>query len=147
MGTKENANGLVVVAKPEPKVRAEKPKFEKAVWISRLGTSVTEDIVRDYITQNTSVSNCSVHKLVKKDRDLSTLNFISFEIAVNETDFAVLNDKNVWPANVMVREFVEIKPQTLGDFMPNGSNASSSKAAAAESSDDLMDLGVTTPTN
>lgn len=149
MGTKASTSGLVVVAVPETKIRAEKPKFTKAVWISRLGPTTTEEMVREYITQNTSVSNCSVHKLVKKDRDLSTLNFISFKIAVNETDFGILNDKEVWPANVMVREFVEVKPTSFGDFLPTNMGASGPSATGNTQSyahSETMDLTAESPT-
>lgn len=119
MGTNENANRLVVVEKPQPKKKAaENPKYEKAVWVSRLAKSVTEEDIRDHITKSTMASsNFTVHRLVKKDRDESALNFVSFKISVNLPDFEILNDPNVWPKNVMVREFVEIKPATFGDFL------------------------------
>lgn len=119
VGTNANSSGLVVVAPTQPKERVQKPTFEKAVWVSRLGPTVTEEEVRGYITANTGVaSDFAVHKLVKKDRDVSTLNFVSFKIAVSAADFDILNDKNVWPQGVLVRQFVEIKPATLGAFIP-----------------------------
>lgn len=71
MGTKINANGLSVV--PTPNIsRVSKPNFGKALRVSRLNPTTTNDEVIDYITSNTSVTNkerISVHKLVKKYAD------------------------------------------------------------------------------
>lgn len=148
-GTNANASGLVVVAKPAPKKPAEKPKFEKAVWVSRLGPTVTEECIKNHIASISSISsNFTVHKLVKKDRDVSTLNFVSFKIAVNIPDFEILNDPSVWPENVLVREFVEIKPATFGDFLPTNLNAKSSRKSPGkpESMDIQPETSKTTPT-
>lgn len=131
IGTNVNASRLVAVsvAKPVSK-KVEKPKFEKAIWVSRLPTATKEEDVRDYISGISSVSsNLSIHKLVKKGRDCSELNFISFKIAVNEADFVILNDPSVWPTGVLVREFMEVKPITFADHLPinlNGKNARNS---------------------
>lgn len=125
VGTNANAGGLIAVPpKPAPKKREEKSKYEKAVWISRLPTTTTEDEVSDYIgTIQAAVSkDFNVHKLVTKGRPLSELSFISFRIACNVNDFAVLNDPGVWPKGVLVREFMESKPVTLGAFLPNNLN-------------------------
>lgn len=122
MGTKTNAGKLVAVAKPSPKKTVEKkPAYEKAVWVSRLSPTITEEDVRDYIAANTfASSNFVVCKLVKKGQDVSTLSFVSFKIDVNIIDFNILNDKNAWPVNVAVREFELVskpKPVTIGDFL------------------------------
>lgn len=139
IGTNANVGRLVAVEKPAPRKIAEKPKYEKAVWISRLPPTTSEDDVREYIGQLSSVSsNLIVHKLVKKDRDCSELNFVSFKIAVNNIDFAILNDPSVWPKGVLVREFMEIKPVTFGDCLPTNLNEKNSRKTPEESSD--MDI-------
>lgn len=53
---------------------------------------------------------------MKKGQDLSTLKFVSFKVAVNQDEFDVLMDPDVWPENVMVREFLQ--NVTLGDYFP-----------------------------
>lgn len=45
MGTNTNAHGLVVMVKPDPEEIAF-GKFEKALWVSRLGPNATEGNVR-----------------------------------------------------------------------------------------------------
>lgn len=113
-GTKKNFAGLSVVQKPQ---RAEKPSFEKAVWVSRFQNDMTTEGIIDYIATNIETKDrFNVHKLVKKDRDVSTLKFISFKIQVSERDFDVVMDPDVWPEEVMIREFHQ--SQTLGDFFP-----------------------------
>ena len=115
VGTRQSA-GLSVVAKPK---RPEKPSFSKAIWISRLTPTETTENITEYIVSNTSVTDKSkftVHKLVKKDRELSTLRFVSFKIEVNQDEFDVLIKEDIWPEEVMVREF--LKTKTLGDHFP-----------------------------
>lgn len=136
MGTKSNVSGLSVVAKREPK-RDEKPKFEKAIWVSRLSPNTTEDEVIEFITSNTPVTDktkISVHKLVKKDADISSLKFVSFKVELNGNDFDVLNDPEVWPENIMVREFMQAPKTTFGDFFPrlDASNKSQSNVLEVE---------------
>lgn len=116
VGTKTAASGLSVVLQPK---RIEKPSFQKAIWVSRLSLETSNDDISKWIIENTSVKDSEkfrVHKLVKKDLGLSTLKFVSFKVEVSEMEFEALIDPDVWPENVMIREF--LKSLTLGDFFP-----------------------------
>lgn len=129
VGKKMNIAGLSVVPKRERKID-EKPKFEKAIWLSRLSPNTTEEEIIDFITANTPVTDktkMNVHKLVKKDADLSLLNFVSFKVELNVTDFDVLNDPEVWPEHVMVREFMQASKITLGDHLFPALNATGNR--------------------
>lgn len=111
-GTKTTFTGLSVVAKPK---RIKKPTFTKALWISRLNPETSEGEIADYIAQNTSITDFSkfkAHKLVKKDCDLTALKFVSFKIEMNDEEYDILSNPDVWPENVMVREFLQ--SNTLG---------------------------------
>lgn len=145
MGTNTNATGLVVVDKPVPKKMHEKKQtFATALWVSRFGTNVSEEDIRQHIETNTSASsNFTVRKLVKKDQDLSTLNFVSFKIDLNKPDFDILHAKSVWPVNVRFREFRESKPATLGEFLP--ANLNDQTARKSPTTVDMMDLTATSP--
>lgn len=122
-GTKSNASGLAIVTKPNGKrdnPTSEKTKFEKAIWVSRMDPNMTSDEMADWVTKNTPVndrSKLNVHKLVKKDQDLSTLKFVSFKIEMNKNEFDILYDPDSWPVGVMMREFVQ--NVTFGDYMPD----------------------------
>lgn len=116
MGKKTVITRLNVVAKPK---RVEKPTFKKAIWVSGFDPMTTSEEIVDYIVSETSVSDklkFNVHKLVKKDKDMTTLKFVSFKIGVNEEEFDTLCDPDTWPEHVFVREFLQNK--TLGDFFP-----------------------------
>lgn len=124
VGTNTSTSRLVAVDTVKPPQRPVKPKFEKAVWVSRLPPVTTEDEIREHISELKTVSpNYEIHKLLKKGRDVSELKFISFKIAVNVADFEILNDPSMWPMGVLVREFVENKPTTFGDFLRTNLNA------------------------
>lgn len=144
VGTNPKPIGSLVAVqlKPAPK-KTEKPKFEKAVWISRLPPPTTEDEVRDYIsTIESAVSpHFEVHKLVAKGRPLSELKFVSFKISVNMDDFTILNDPSVWPPGILVREFMESKPVTFGDFLP----VNADRSEVPTSSVNLMEIAPESP--
>lgn len=135
VGTKTTFAGLSVVSKPK---RAELQKFTKYIWVSRLKPETSEDEMIDYIVKNTSANDNTkfrVHKLVKKDADLSALKFVSFKIDVNENEFNTLCDPDVWPENIMVREFIINK--TLGEYMFPTLNTSKNVPQSTESMDTL----------
>lgn len=122
VGTKQDASGLSVVPKIV-RARDDKSKFEKALFVSRLLPTTTADGVVNFVTANTSVNGkerMNVHKLVKKGVDESTLDFVSFKIEVSADDLIILNDPNVWPEGVLVREFVPSAPKNaLGRHLPS----------------------------
>lgn len=126
-GTKSSACGLAVVPKPAQK---EKPQYSKAVWVSRFAPDTTIETITDYIRTETHVNDESpfmVHKLIKKDQDLSTLKFVSFKIMVNDDNFEILMDPDVWPHGILVREFTQ--NHTLGDHIFPALNAKNQKTS------------------
>lgn len=120
VGTKKTATALNIVptvTKPKP---TEKPSFSKSIWISRFNPTTEPSEIANYIVAETPVidkAKFNVHKLVKKSADLSTMKFVSFKIELNEEEYNVLNDSDMWPEHVMVRPFIE--NQTLGSFFPS----------------------------
>lgn len=79
-------------------------------------------MVNDYISQNTQLKpiedfRCTL--LVKKDKDINTLSFVSYKVDVNTDHFEELIDVNFWPQGSFIREFVpqERKQSTLADFV------------------------------
>lgn len=137
IGTKTAVTGLSVVAKPK---HEKKVQFTRAIWVSRLNPATTNEQITEYIVANTPVTESAkfnVHKLVKKDRDVSTLRFVSFKIEANEAEFDILIEPDVWPEEVMVREFLMNK--TLGDFIFPALNTQKNRKKSV-GSEDLMDI-------
>lgn len=121
-GTRDINIGPPPAAKPSaaPKPKNDKPKFEKSVWISKLDPSVSVDMMNEFILANTELTEktqFNVHKLVKKDADISELSNVSFKIDVNEQHFDMLLNPEMWPMYVAVREFIQVKPVQLGAFI------------------------------
>lgn len=106
-------------ANAKPK-QMSKPKFDKSLWISKLHFSVTNEEIVDYIMTKTDIKDrnrFNVRKLVKKDADLSLLSHVSFKIDVNEQDFDYLNNPDIWPKTVVIREFIHTPAVKLGAFL------------------------------
>lgn len=128
-GTKAASSKLSVVkpiVKPTP---IAKPTFNHAIWVSRFNPLMEPSEIVDYIVSDTPVKDTSkfnVQKLVKKGTDLGTLKFVSFKIEVNEDEYKILNEPDMWPEHVLMRPFVENKK--LGDFFPQLNQKSTTEA-------------------
>lgn len=124
-GTK--VSSLIVVPK---KVREMKPTFDRALCLSGLDPMTPVEEIVNHICDNTPVTDKSkfkVYKLVKKDRDLSTLSFVSFKIEVNQPEFDELFDPSLWPTGSSIRKF--LVNQTMGDFFPELPTKASTSAS------------------
>lgn len=120
VGTKKSNTNLSIVKPVEKPKPTEKKSFSRAIWISRFKPTTEQSEIVDYILAEIPVNDkekFNVHKLVKKGADLTTMKFISFKIEVNDEEYNILNDTDMWPENVMVRPFIE--NQTLGNFLPS----------------------------
>lgn len=114
-GTKAASSKFSIV-KQTPIV---KPTFNRAIWVSGFNPSTEPSTIVDYIVSDTPVTDTSkfnVQKLVKKGTDLGTLKYVSFKIEVNEDEYKILIERNMWPENVWMRPFTDKKK--LGDFFP-----------------------------
>lgn len=132
VGTKTNVGGLSVVPKRDRK-NEDKIQFPKALCVSRLNPTTEEDNVIEYITSNTPVTDKSkmkVHKMVKKGADLSVMNYVSFKVELNESDFDILKDESHWPEHVTVREFYpKASKISMGDHLFPALNDNSKRQA------------------
>lgn len=94
------------------------PKPEAKFWLylSRIDPGVSED---DVITLVQECLKCDdtivVRKLLKKDADLASLQFISFKVGLNiKYKNAALNT-STWPSGILFREFEDLRqPQFFG---------------------------------
>lgn len=108
-------------AAPAISTKIHKPKFENSIHVSRIQTSVTLEDMTNYIIENADIKPDDEFKctlLVKKDKDLSKLSFVSYKIDVIADKFDQLMDVNFWPKGLLIREFVpqERNQATFGDF-------------------------------
>lgn len=122
-GTKPATSKLNVIKPIVKPTATAKPTFDRAIWVSRLNPLMEPSEIIDYIVSETPVTDPSkfnVQKLVKKGTDLGTLKFVSFKIEVNEDDYKILIEPDMWPEDVAMRPFVENKK--FGDFLPGNNN-------------------------
>lgn len=92
---------------PPQRKRSDRPKPEKAVWLSRIHRDTTEEELANYIkgTIGIAPADFEVKKLVKKGRDIASYSFVSFCIACTEANFNSLMNPTYWPSNSQIREF------------------------------------------
>lgn len=138
IGKKSNVNGLSVV--PKMNHVNDVPKFAKALYVSRLNPVTTIEELSDYIIGNTPITDATkfkVHKMVKKGIDESTLKYVSFKVELNVEELEVLDDVDLWPQGVHVREFSSVPKNTLGNYFPS---LNATKTTATTNPADLMDM-------
>lgn len=100
-----------------------KPRHAKSVYISRLKPDVSVESISDYVKLNVPEVNddmFSLRLLVKKDKKLDELSFVSFRLSCSEELFHKLIDPAFWPSHVLIGEFIERRKRTsqLSDFLP-----------------------------
>lgn len=121
LGTKSSATGLTIIPKPD-RVRDDTPVFAKALYVSGLDPSTSNEQIAEYIVANTPVveeNKFKVYKLVKKGTDESTLKFVSFKIELNAEELEYLDNVDLWPQGVRVREFQVLPKNDLGRHFPS----------------------------
>lgn len=112
-GTSTNKIGKPL--SPPQRKRIDRPKPEKAIWISRIHRDTTEEELTNYIKDSIGIAptEFQVRKLVKKDRDITTYSFVSFYVACTHENFNTLINPMHWPSNSQIREFeLEQQPST-----------------------------------
>lgn len=88
--------------------------------LSRTSINTTTDMIYDHLHKHgiSDTSNIKVTKLVPKNRDISTLSFVSFKIDTNHDIAKVISVPNFWPQQCIWKEFVP-KPRPVANFAPN----------------------------
>lgn len=82
------------------------------LYLSRIRPDVTNDAVRSMVKANLALdTDPDVVKLVSKDKDISTLNFVSFKIGLEPSQKSRALDPATWPTGLLFREFEEYGSQ------------------------------------
>lgn len=125
---------LSVVPKPNI-IRDEKPKFMKALYVSGLNPVTTNDELCNYIVAYTPVTDkakFNVHKMFKKDADISSWKYVSFKVEMNDDELNILDNVNLWPEGIRVREFQQTPKNLLSQHLPTLSTPRSASTETME---------------
>lgn len=123
-GTGKSTNhklGDAVVVNKERKTQT-KTKLTKSLYVTRFKTYIqTSDIVAhiDDKLPNTNANDFAVYMLLKKDKQISTLTYISFRICCTEELYNSMTNPDFWPDGILIGDFYESPKQVkFGDFLP-----------------------------
>lgn len=78
--------------------------------LSKLPTDITEDDVLHYMNSKgiqITEQNIKLHKLVKRNADLTALSFVSFKIDTIASIAQRLRETNFWPEKCVIKNFVQ----------------------------------------
>ena len=81
---------------------------EKWVYVSRLSPTTTTEQIKEFFstTFNSLKQDIYVTKIVPRDRDPSTMSYISFKIGCTSDIFKDVLCSEKWPVGIFVKEFV-----------------------------------------
>ena len=97
--------------------------LSRSIYVSRLQPNVTTDNIISFIKNKIpDLDSNDVHLrlLVKKDRNVEDLNFVSYRLGCTEILYTQLMNPAFWPSHVMIRDFVERqseKQASVDDFL------------------------------
>lgn len=82
----------------------EQNALDQEIYVSKLPISTTCEDIREYISHQMPVNatNMKIHRLTKKNQDISKLSFISFKIETNEEFANQLIKPEFWPNRIIV---------------------------------------------
>lgn len=84
----------------------------RELYLTKLPIDITEDDILHYIKRKgiNNTDNIKLHKLVKRNADLSTLSFVSYKIDTIDSIAQHLNEVNFWPKKCIIKNFVQKNP-------------------------------------
>lgn len=97
--------GNAVVIKTTTKYQ----QLPKAIYVSRLQTSVDVNKMSSYISKqlpDIKKEDFSLRLLVKADQKLEDLNFVSFRLSCTNELYDLLSKPDFWPKHVFIGEFI-----------------------------------------
>ncbi|XP_058810956.1 uncharacterized protein LOC131675833 [Topomyia yanbarensis] len=90
------------------------PKFW--LYLSRIARDVSVDQISILAKQRLITDDVEVVRLVAKDRDVSTMNFISFKVGIKPELKARALSASTWPEGILFREFKSNRTVSAGNF-------------------------------
>lgn len=81
----------------------------KSLYLTKLPTDTTSEDLLQYIRlngDNINTGDLKLHKLIKKNADLSALSFISYKIDAPVQSATILQKTGFWPSSCIIKEFV-----------------------------------------
>jgi hypothetical protein len=82
--------------------------------ISRVHPATTTDGIREFIKENTGIVDVRCQLMLPKGRDVAELNYVSFKISATVAGYEELMKPEVWPAKVLVRDFIQYNRRRSG---------------------------------
>lgn len=85
---------------------------KEELYLSRLACHTTVSTIENYMRQRgIELNNVCVTSLFPKNRELSTLSFISFKIDTTTDTAKILKESSFWPAGCLIKDFVRKAPK------------------------------------
>lgn len=84
------------------------PQNKFAFYVTKFAPNTTSEMILDYMCKNgvTDIDSTKVTSLIPRNKDRSTINFISFKIDTNATVAKVITSTAFWPNKCIIKDFV-----------------------------------------
>lgn len=82
--------------------------------LSKFNKNTTTQMILEYIrNKNIDTNGIEIHRLVPKNRDVSTLSFISFKIDSDEITAEIIGNSSFWPNPCTIKKFINKTPKIV----------------------------------
>lgn len=108
-----NVESLTITSSQQPQVE---PRNE--FHLSNLSLDTTKEIISNYMWTMgiRDISNVKVTPLVPRNRDISTLSYLSFKIDTCDEISSIIQQRDFWPPNSKFKKFVQKKRPSTAEF-------------------------------
>lgn len=103
-------------------------RFSNELYVSNFSNDITSDMIRTYLNdRNIDTSEVRITCLIPKNKDRSTLSYISFKVDTNDCIASIINKTDFWPAGCFVKNFINKKRANI----INSSNMAASSSSSS----------------
>lgn len=89
-------------------------EFNNEFHLTNLSKDTTREVVMDYLKFKgiDEISHVKITPLIPRNRDPSTLSYLSYKIDTNDEIAKILQMKEFWPTNSKFKKFIHKRPAT-----------------------------------
>lgn len=123
-GTSDNDPSMAALSNPSAINQdvIARDDHRKSIVVSNISTTITPDYLTSYVSKETQISADNIRVSLLKPAGISreSMSFLQYRVSVPASSYSALQNPNIWPRNVKIREYVwrpKNNTASLGDFL------------------------------
>lgn len=101
-----NHNVVIGTADMDPDIKFTSVAAKKMLFVSRVAATTSDEDFKKYVLDKFNVSESSCYRIVPRVFEDNPRDYVSYKITVSASDLEKLMSPCVWPAGILVKEFL-----------------------------------------